>query len=60
MRLPGSAAKDLAEDRAVLLGPWVPERRAAAARLPSKSSVGLPLLSLGEGIEDRSGTGSPP
>jgi hypothetical protein len=64
LRLPRSAAKDLAEDRAALLALRGASsfrgsvRRAAAARLPSNRSVGLPLLSLAEA--DRSGTGSPP
>jgi hypothetical protein len=42
--------------------PWVRDegRGGKAPQQASNRSVGLPLLSLGEAIEDRSGTGSPP
>ena len=69
LQLPGSAAKDLAEDRAALLAlrgaldsggvlPWVHEEL-RGGKAPQQQERRLPLLSFGEAIEDRSGTGSP-
>ena len=69
LQLPGSAAKDLAEDRAALLAlrgaldrggvlPWVHEEL-RGGKAPQQQERRLPLLSFGEAIEDRRGTGFP-
>jgi len=55
LQLPGSAAKDQAEDRAALRGRGRTGPRRQGSRLPSNRSVS----SFGEAIEDRSGMGSP-
>ena len=69
LQLPGSAAKDLAEDRTALLAlrgaldrggvlPWVHEEL-RGGKAPQQQERRLPLLSFGEAIEDRRGTGFP-